>query len=147
MARTSITADARRIARERLAKKIEARRQREQQEEQLVTGFEAARTRQEQAEQDMATAVAGLRDLGNSTGAVAELTALTEAEVRRLHKLALAAPTGEQVPQQASTEPVPARTTARSRHRTTTEDTAQDALPFADEQQQPVAGARLPVDE
>ncbi|GAA0645883.1 hypothetical protein GCM10010174_81180 [Kutzneria viridogrisea] len=137
MARTSIKTDARRIARERLAKKAEARRLREQAEEGHITDFEAARTRYRQAEHDMATAVAGLLELGNSTNSVAELTELTESEVRRLRKHA-AAPSSESIPaQQDSAKQDSLRPDARPRHHV---DDEQSAFAFdSTTQHQPVS--------
>jgi hypothetical protein len=88
MASTSARTEARRRARTRLAAKAEERRQREQAELGHVTDFEAALTRRNQAETEMAAAVAGLLDLGNSVADTAALTEQSEAEIRRLHKLA-----------------------------------------------------------
>lgn len=91
MARTSKTTQARRVARARLAEKIEGRRKREQAELEHITDFEAALARRAQAEAEMAAAVAGLIGLGNTVAEAAELTEQTEGEIRRLRKLAAAA--------------------------------------------------------
>ncbi|MFI5614668.1 hypothetical protein [Amycolatopsis sp. NPDC051903] len=90
MARTSVTTQARRVARARLAEKSELRRQREQAELEHITDFEAAAARRAQAEAEMAAAVAGLIALGNTVAEAAQLTDQTEAEIRRLRKLAAA---------------------------------------------------------
>jgi hypothetical protein len=88
VASTSARTQARRQARTRLAAKIAERRRREQAELERITDFEAALTRRDQAEIEMAAAVAGLLDLGNSVTDAASLTQQPETEIRRLHKLA-----------------------------------------------------------
>ncbi len=103
MARTSSTTQARRVARARLAEKIENQRRREQAELEHLVAFEDALARRAAAETAMATAVTGLIGLGNSTAEAAGLTAQTESEIRRLRKLATAT---ESIP----AESVPAET-------------------------------------
>jgi hypothetical protein len=88
VASTSARTQARRQARARLAAKIAERRRREQAELERITDFEAALTRRDQADSEMAAAVAGLLDLGNSVADAASLTQQPETEIRRLHKLA-----------------------------------------------------------
>jgi hypothetical protein len=88
MGRTSTTTQARRVARARLAEKIEGRRKREAAELEHITDFEAALARRAAAEADMAAAVAGLIELGNTVAEAADLTEQTEPEIRRLRKLA-----------------------------------------------------------
>jgi hypothetical protein len=88
VASTSARTQARRQARARLAAKIAERRRREQAELERITDFEAALTRRDLAEIEMAAAVAGLLDLGNSVADAASLTQQPETEIRRLHKLA-----------------------------------------------------------
>jgi hypothetical protein len=88
MGRTSTTTQARQVARARLAEKIEGRRKRELAELEHITDFEAAVVRRAAAEADMAAAVAGLIELGNTVADAADLTEQTETEIRRLRKLA-----------------------------------------------------------
>jgi len=76
------------VARARLAEKIEGRRRREAAELEHITDFEAALARRVAVEADMAAAVAGLIELGNTVTEAAELTDQTEPEIRRLRKLA-----------------------------------------------------------
>lgn len=76
------------MARARLAEKIEGRRKREAAELEHITDFEAALARRAAAEADMAAAVAGLIELGNTVAEAADLTEQTEPEIRRLRKLA-----------------------------------------------------------
>jgi hypothetical protein len=85
---TSAKTEARRQARARLAAKVAERRRREQAELEAITEFEAALTRRDRAETEMAAAVAGLLDLGNSVADAASLTEQPETEIRRLVKLA-----------------------------------------------------------
>jgi hypothetical protein len=88
VASTSARTEARRQARARLAAKVAARRQREQAELEHITDLEAALARRDRAEIEMAVAVAGLLELGNSIADTAALTEQPETEIRRLHKLA-----------------------------------------------------------
>lgn len=76
------------MARARLAEKIEGRRKREAAELEHITDFEAALARRATAEADMAAAVVGLIELGNTVAEAADLTEQTEPEIRRLRKLA-----------------------------------------------------------
>lgn len=77
------------MARARLAEKTAKRREREAAELEHITDFEAALARRAAAEADMAAAVAGLIELGNTVAEAADLTELTEPEIRRLRKLAV----------------------------------------------------------
>ncbi|QXV63530.1 hypothetical protein CVV72_40940 (plasmid) [Amycolatopsis sp. TNS106] len=79
---------ARQVVRERIAARREAARKREQAELEWVTAFEVARTRRREAEVHMAAAVVGLAGLGASVADIAEITEESQAEVRRLRKLA-----------------------------------------------------------
>jgi hypothetical protein len=88
VASTSARTEARRQARARLAAKIAERRRREQEELEHLTDFEAALSRRDQAELEMAAAVAGLLELGNTVANAAALAEQPEAEIRRLQKLA-----------------------------------------------------------
>jgi hypothetical protein len=88
VASTSARTEARRQARTRLAAKVAARRRREQAELEHITDLEAALARRAQAEIEMAAAVAGLLEFGNSIADTATLTEQPETEIRRLHKLA-----------------------------------------------------------
>jgi hypothetical protein len=99
MARTSAKTEARRRARARLAEKAEGRKKREQAELEHITDFETALSRRGQAEEDMAAAVASLLVLGNNVADTAALTEQTEAEIRRLRKLAAERDTVEPEPE------------------------------------------------
>ncbi|MBE1580408.1 hypothetical protein ACFORH_43415 [Amycolatopsis roodepoortensis] len=88
MAKTSSTVQARQVVRERIAARREAARKREQAELEWITSFEVARTRRQEVEADMAAAVVGLAGLGASVADIAEMIEETQAEVRRLRKLA-----------------------------------------------------------
>ena len=81
---------ARRRARARLAEKTEERRKREQSELDHITDFETALAHRDQAETEMAAAVTGLLELGNTVAEAAGLTDQPESEIRRLRKLAAA---------------------------------------------------------
>lgn len=64
------------------------RRKREQAEVERIADFEEAVALRAAAEADMAAAVSGLIDLGNTIAQAATLTEQTESEIRRLRKLA-----------------------------------------------------------
>lgn len=96
MPRTASQTQARAAARERQAQKNEERRRRDDAELRQGEDFEVARHRRDDAlgvvaesETEMGRAVAALFELGNQAAQVAVLTGETEAEVKRLRKLAL----------------------------------------------------------
>jgi hypothetical protein len=131
MARTSSTTQARQVARKRLAEKIEVRRRREQAELERITDFEAAQTRRAQAETEMAAAVAGLIALGNTVADTADLTDQTEAEIRRLRKLATArANTGPKTAPEPDMTQHPERHPVSSSTRPGHAEDGQNALTF-----------------
>lgn len=109
MARTSTLTEARRRARARLAKAAEARRKRDQDELSALEDFEVAADRRRDAEADMARGVATLIALDNTVSKVAELTELSEAEVRRLRKLAATLPSDTPNPARGPAPHKPAR--------------------------------------